>query len=48
MRAWVGLPDGSEWIADTILDAPSAVSETLYRRLSAVGAEDLLRRAEAT
>jgi hydroxymethylbilane synthase len=47
MQAWVGLPDGSEWISDTILDEPTAVSEALYRRLSAVGAEELLLRAEA-
>ncbi len=47
MRAWVGLPDGSEWLSDEVTDAPDVVSETLHERMRAAGAHDLLRRAEA-
>lgn len=46
MVAWVGLPDGSEWISDRVTGSPDSVSETLYRRIHAAGAEQLLRRAE--
>jgi hydroxymethylbilane synthase len=42
VRAWAGLPDGSEWLADEA-DGPEAVAE----RLLAAGAETLLARAEA-
>ncbi|HEX3511178.1 MAG TPA: hydroxymethylbilane synthase [Solirubrobacteraceae bacterium] len=49
IRSWVGLPDGSAWIADE-LDGPREEPESLgalaAARLRAVGAEDLLRRAE--
>jgi hydroxymethylbilane synthase len=47
MRAWVGLPDGSEWLSDELTDAPDAVSEGLHERLRAAGAHELLARAEA-
>jgi hydroxymethylbilane synthase len=47
MRAWVGLPDGSEWLSDELTDAPDAVSEGLHERLRAAGARELLARAEA-
>jgi hydroxymethylbilane synthase len=47
MRAWVGLPDGSEWLTDEVTDAPDVVSARLYERLRATGAHELLRRAEA-
>jgi hydroxymethylbilane synthase len=51
LNAYVGLPDGSEWITDTLEgatgDSRDAGSE-LARRLLAAGAGDLLRRAEST
>jgi len=49
MRAWVGLPDGSEWIGDELSGAfhePEELGRSLARRLEAVGARELLRRAE--
>jgi hydroxymethylbilane synthase len=42
VRAWAGLPDGSEWLADEA-DGPDAIAE----RLLAAGAATLLARAEA-
>jgi len=48
--AYVGLPDGSEWITDAVEgDAadPEAVGRLLAERMLAAGASDLLRRAEA-
>jgi hydroxymethylbilane synthase len=45
--AWVGLPDGSEWISDHVIGAAAAVPETLSERLLSVGAAELLRRAES-
>lgn len=47
VRAWVGLPDGSEWLTDQVTDAPDVVSDRLYERLRATGAHELLHRAEA-
>jgi hydroxymethylbilane synthase len=51
LHAFVGLPDGSEWITDR-LDAPAhdprAGGRELARRLLAAGAGELLRRAEST
>jgi hydroxymethylbilane synthase len=49
MRAWVGLPDGSAWLADECRGpgkAPEELGETLARRMMSAGARDLLRRAE--
>jgi hydroxymethylbilane synthase len=46
MRAWVGLPDGSEWISDTLVDKPYLVSERLAERLLRVGARRLIQAAE--
>jgi len=48
--AFVGLPDGSEWIRDRVEgDAtdPAALGAELAQRLLATGARDLLDRAEA-
>jgi hydroxymethylbilane synthase len=48
--AFVGLPDGSEWIRDRLegpADEPTDVGLELARRLLSAGAADLLRRAEA-
>ncbi len=42
VAAFVGLPDGSEWLVDEAADA-----QVLADRLLAAGAADLLRRAEA-
>ena len=47
--AYVGLPDGTEWITDAVeADAgdPAAAGTLLAERMLAAGAGDLLRRAE--
>jgi hydroxymethylbilane synthase len=44
MRGFVGLPDGSAWVADEL---PGADGEELARRMIAAGAGDLLAQAEA-
>ncbi len=47
--AFVGLPDGSEWIRDRVEEdahRPAAVGELLAERLLAAGARDILNRAE--
>jgi hydroxymethylbilane synthase len=49
LRAWVGLPDGSEWIADELLGGfyePAELGHRVAQRLEAVGARELLQRAE--
>lgn len=49
IRAFVGLPDGSEWLRDRVegpLDAPAALGRELATRLLAAGAGELLRQAE--
>ncbi len=49
MHAWVGLPDGSEWIADELLGGfydPEELGVRMAERLEAVGARELLARAE--
>ena len=48
LRAWVGLPDGSHWIADMLTGAPDQVGEQLAQRLITVGARELVMQAEAT
>ncbi len=49
LRAWIGLPDGSAWIADELcgdrLD-PHALGREVAGRLLAVGAAELLQTAE--
>jgi hydroxymethylbilane synthase len=50
LEAFVGLPDGSEWIRDRVeVDAadPAAAGAQLAERLTAAGARDILDRAEA-
>jgi hydroxymethylbilane synthase len=44
LRAFAGLPDGSEWLIDEVSDGDA---ERLAARLLAAGAADLLARAEA-
>ncbi len=49
LRAWVGLPDGSEWVADELLGdfhEPVDLGRRMAERMEGVGARDLLRRAE--
>jgi hydroxymethylbilane synthase len=50
VEAFVGLPDGSEWIRDRVVgeaSEPAAVGAALAERLLAAGARDVLDRAEA-
>jgi hydroxymethylbilane synthase len=49
LRAWVGLPDGSEWVSDELLGdfhEPVDLGRQMAERMDAAGARDLLRRAE--
>ncbi len=49
LRAFCGLPDGSEWIRDELeMDAsePEALGTALANRISSSGAKDILARAE--
>jgi hydroxymethylbilane synthase len=49
LRAWVGLPDGSEWCSDELLGGfydPEALGRRVAERMKAAGAAELLRRAE--
>jgi hydroxymethylbilane synthase len=49
LRAWVGLPDGSQWVADELLGGfydPVELGQRMAERLQHVGARELLRRAE--
>ena len=48
MAAFVGLPDGSEWIRDAVEaggGAPAPAGDELAERLLAAGAAELLERA---
>jgi hydroxymethylbilane synthase len=47
LRAWLGLPDGSHWIADRVVGDRPAIAGQLVARLEAVGASELLSAAEA-
>ena len=44
LRAWVGRPDGSAWLADRLRGAPQELGGAVAQRLLSAGAEDLLRR----
>jgi hydroxymethylbilane synthase len=49
LRAWVGLPDGSEWVGDELLGGfydPEELGNRMAERMEAAGARDLLKRAE--
>jgi hydroxymethylbilane synthase len=51
IEAFVGLPDGSEWIRDRIegeAEEPAAAGALLAERLLSAGARDVLDRAEAS
>jgi hydroxymethylbilane synthase len=45
--AWVGLPDGSQWLRDAVTGTPAEVGDACARRMLAAGARELLDRAEA-
>ena len=50
LRAWVGLPDGSAWVADELIGGfydPEALGQRVAERMLTAGAGDLLARAEA-
>jgi hydroxymethylbilane synthase len=50
IEAFVGLPDGSEWLRDRVdgeAADPAAAGVALAERLLSAGARDLLDRAEA-
>lgn len=50
LEAFVGLPDGSEWIRDRVegdAEEPAAAGALLAERLLAAGAREILDRAEA-
>ena len=49
LRAWIGLPDGSQWIADELSGPaadPEALAGQLAQRLNSVGARQLLATAQ--
>ncbi|HEV2924342.1 MAG TPA: hydroxymethylbilane synthase [Solirubrobacteraceae bacterium] len=49
LRAWVGLPDGSAWVADELLgslEEPVALGRSVAARLEQVGAGEILSRAQ--
>jgi len=45
LRAWVGLPDGSAWLADRLSGDPDRIGDEVAERMLAAGAGELLRRA---
>ncbi len=46
LSAWVGLPDGSAWLADQVMAAPDEAGAVCAERLLAAGARSLLDEAE--
>jgi hydroxymethylbilane synthase len=44
--AWVGLPDGSEWVSDRLRGAAGGLGAAVARRMLSAGAGELLARAE--
>lgn len=49
LRAWVGLPDGSEWISDELVGGfyePVELGQRMAERLQAAGSSGLLQRAQ--
>jgi hydroxymethylbilane synthase len=49
LRAWVGLPDGSAWVADELLGGfydPTELGTRMAERMSAAGARELLAQAQ--
>jgi hydroxymethylbilane synthase len=46
LAGWVGLPDGSAWLADRVRGSAAEVGPVCAERMLAAGAADLLRAAE--
>jgi hydroxymethylbilane synthase len=46
LRTWLGLPDGSTWMTDTVHGSGAEVGALAAERLRSVGAAELLRQAE--
>lgn len=49
LRGWVGLPDGSQWIADELRgkrSEPQALGRALAQRMRSVGADELMAGAQ--
>lgn len=46
LRSWVGLPDGSHWIADQLTGPATRVATEVAARMRAAGASELLAQAE--
>jgi hydroxymethylbilane synthase len=46
LRGWVGLPDGSAWLSDSLTAAPEGLGREVAARMLAAGAAGLLRQAE--
>jgi hydroxymethylbilane synthase len=46
LSAWVGLPDGSAWLADQVMAAPDEAGAVCAQRLLTAGAQSLLDEAE--
>jgi len=44
--AWVGLPDGSAWVSDVLRGPPVGLGAAMAERMLAVGAGELLARAQ--
>jgi hydroxymethylbilane synthase len=44
--AWVGLPDGSEWVSDRLRGVPDGLGSEVAERMLTVGAGELLARAQ--
>jgi hydroxymethylbilane synthase len=47
IAGWVGLPDGSAWLSDTVAGDPVGLGLECAQRMLAAGAADILARAEA-
>lgn len=47
ISGWVGLPDGSAWLRDTVTGEPVGIGLECAQRMLAAGAAELLTRAEA-
>ena len=46
LNGWVGLPDGSAWLADCVQGAAGGLGARVAERMLSAGAGELLRRAE--
>jgi hydroxymethylbilane synthase len=44
--AWVGLPDGSQWLRDEVIGEPDAVGAVCAQRMISAGAAELLASSE--